>query len=87
MSPKSKYNRRNISQNKPESTNPAEARPAATAQTVNTGSLKPTNTATANAKAIMDMTSSETFLSDLKWIGTVTAIILVLLIVAYFMFH
>jgi hypothetical protein len=87
MSPKSKYNRRNISQNKPESTNPAEARTAGAAQTVNTGSLKSTNTAAANAKAILDMTSSETFLSDLKWIGIVTAIILVFLIVAYFLFH
>ena len=84
---KSKYNRRNIAQNKAESINPGTPGIAAASQSINTGGLKTTSAAAANAKALNDMTSSSIFLSDLKWIGIVTAIILILLVVAYYLFH
>jgi hypothetical protein len=86
MSPKSRYNRRNVSQNKVESASPAsESVPAA--QTVNTRNMRSASTAAANEKTVMEMTSSKTFLSDLKWISFVTLIIVILLIAAYFLFH
>lgn len=84
---KSKYNRRNIAQNKAESTNPGAPGIAAATQTINAGSQRTTSTAAANAKTLNDMTSSSVFLSDLKWIGIVTALILILLVVAYYLFH
>jgi hypothetical protein len=87
MSPKSKYNRRNISQNKAESGIPAAPASIPSTQTVTSRNMRSPSTAEANAKAVLDMTSSSTFLSDVKWIGIVTIIILVLLVAAYFLFH
>jgi hypothetical protein len=84
MSSKSKYNKRNVSQNKTESANPAE--PSAQAKPVYTQKSNPsTNTAT---KAMLDMSiAADNFKTEIKWISLVSVLIAILLVVSFFLFR
>lgn len=84
MSSKSKYNRRNISQ----TANPANPGAAVSAQTVDTRNMRSGQSANLNPKVAFDMAAASMhFKSELKWIGAVTTIILVLMIVSYYIFR
>ncbi len=90
MPSKSRRNRRQISQNRKGpagSAAPAQAGipPTATAQSDGaTASYYSSNVSPKSADSAASV--QKYFLSDLKWIGVVTAVIIILLIASYFVF-
>jgi hypothetical protein len=79
MSSKSKYNRRNVSQNKTATPDTVNAETTPAYQTAGGKTLK----ATASVNTFDMAVASQHFVSELKWISIVTLIIVALMIASY----
>lgn len=92
MPAKSRRNRRNIPQRRP-ITSPASARPESTVPNTSaqTATVQPARTASSFAPASKSGTAvAPTYpyiLGEIKWIGIVTAIIVVIMVVLYIFLH
>jgi hypothetical protein len=83
MSPKSKYNRRNVTQTNTATLNTANAEMRPETQTTSGKTPK----ATASVNAFDMVVASQHFVSEIKWISIVTVIIIVLMIASYLIFR
>jgi hypothetical protein len=88
MSPKAKKNRRNISQNKRGPGNFVTSPSSISTQTGQTQAAPEISSFSRSSKTnVYEVPNDTSFLKDIKWIGLVTLVIIILLIVAYLLFR